>query len=30
VVDLYPALGEELFHVPIGEAEPQVPPGSPG
>ncbi len=26
VIDLDPALGEELFHVTVGEAEPQVPP----
>jgi hypothetical protein len=30
VVDLDPALGEELFHVPVGEAEPQVPPDGQG
>jgi len=25
VVDLDPSLGEELLHVPVGQAEPQVP-----
>ena len=26
VVDLDPTLGEQLFHIPIGEAVPQIPP----
>jgi hypothetical protein len=30
VVDLDPALGEKLLDVPIGEAEPQVPPDRQG
>jgi hypothetical protein len=30
VVDLDPAFGEKLFHVPVGEAEPQVPPDRQG
>jgi len=30
VVDLDPSLGEELFDVPIGKAEPQVPPDRQG
>ena len=30
VIDLDAALGEELFHVPIGQAEPQVPPDRQG
>jgi hypothetical protein len=30
VVDLDPSLGDQLFDVPIGKAEPEVPPGPPG
>jgi hypothetical protein len=30
VVDLDPALGQELLDVPVGEAEPQVPPDRQG
>ena len=30
VVDLHAALGQELFHVTVGEAEPQVPPDRQG
>jgi hypothetical protein len=30
VIDLDAALGQELFHVPIGEAEPQVLPDRQG
>jgi hypothetical protein len=30
VVDLDFAFGEKLFHVPVGEAEPQVPPDRQG
>jgi hypothetical protein len=30
VVDLDAALGEELFDVPVGQAEPQVPPDRQG
>jgi len=30
VVDLDAALGEDLFDVPVGEAEPQVPPDRQG
>ena len=30
VIDLDAALGEELLHVPVGQAEPQVPPDRQG